>query len=185
MPSDLCTLALPLLLLAAPAAPRAAATPAASAPAASAPGAAASAVDALGPIVGTWRTTKEATAEAGKTDLTSRCGWSPGRRYVVCDQAGTVAGKPYVASGLYGFGETQRAYVFYALHDGGAPWVGHLIIEGALWTYLDPQPAAPGEKRYKTTNEFTGKDEYQFKIWVSTDGEKWTVIDSGKCVRVK
>ena len=141
--------------------------------------AAAAEIDALQPIVGTWVNEED----GGKTKVTSKCAWSPDQKFVICDQGGAVEGKPYSALSIYGYSAVKKHFIFYDVRDGAAPWPAMLAIDGKVWSYLAEQKAAPGEAQYKTTNEFSGSDEYGYKVWRSDDGKKWAVIKSGTSKR--
>src|SRR5215813_12363296 len=64
---------------------------------------------ALQPIVGSWHSADP----ADKTDVTSRCAWSPAHQFVICDQEGTFQGKPFTALSIYGWSEAKKGYIFY------------------------------------------------------------------------
>ncbi len=131
---------------------------------------------ALQPIVGNWHSAEPAE----KTDVTSRCAWSPAHQFVICDQEGTFQGKPFTALSIYGWSEAKKGYIFYGAQNGGDPSSTELQIEGKTWTYV---PGAGGQ--WKTTNEFLDRDTYEFKVFHAEDGKTWKVVSSGRSKRVK
>ena len=131
---------------------------------------------ALEPIVGNWHSADPAE----KTDVTSRCAWSPARRFVICDQEGVVEGKPFSALSIYGWSDAKGSHIFFGAQNGGDPSSTALQIEGKTWTYL---PGAGGT--WKTTNEFLDPNTYEFKVLHTEDGKTWKVMKSGRSVRIK
>jgi hypothetical protein len=129
--------------------------------------------DAFSRLSGTWHSEEDGS----KTSVTSRCAPSPAGAELICDQEGTVDGKPFRALSIY-IKNSSGKDTFVAIHDGH-PWVTEIDASGSTWTYA-PGEAKPGEKRWKTTNEFTSATAYVWKVWESTDGEKWTVVKQGK-----
>ena len=111
--------------------------------------------------------------------MTSKCDWSPEHKFVICDQGGITEGKLFSALSIYGYSASKKRYVFYGLDEGGAPFPMRLVIDGKTWSYL-ADVAKPGEKQWKTTNEFMSPTEIVFKVWSSTDGEHWTLSKSGR-----
>jgi hypothetical protein len=125
-------------------------------------------------IVGTWK------SEA----VVSHCDWSPEHRWVVCDQSGTVEGKPFSAISIYGYSVNRKQHVFFTTPDGAKqPYATTLRLEGKTWSYLPVDEA--DARKFKTTNEFTSADSYVWKVWRSSDGEHWKVIQSGTATRMK
>ena len=129
---------------------------------------------ALQAIVGTWKS----------DGVISRCEWSPEHSWVVCDQKGTAEGKPIDVLCLYGYSPSRKEYVFFAVPEGTKTPFGAIVrIEGKKWTYVSND--AGDAKRFKTTNEFTSADSYQWEVLQSSDGEHWKVVKSGTSSRVK
>jgi hypothetical protein len=60
---------------------------------------------------------------------------------------------------------------------------GTLTISGDHWVYLT-KPDAKGI-RYRTTNDFRGRDRIRFAVAQSRDGKRWTVTLSGVEERVQ
>ena len=129
----------------------------------------------LAPIIGTW----------SSNEVTSHCDWSPDRRWIVCDQKGTVGGKTFDALSLYGYSPTTKQYVFFTEPDGAqAPFGATLKIEGKHWTYVPTNPEAA--KSFRTVNDFVAPDHYDWQALQSEDGGKtWSVAMSGTSKRVK
>lgn len=131
---------------------------------------------------GTWHISRKSGGPGAKPDeLVNQCALIG--KYFVCQQS--VNGQPgnlliFIPAGQQGHYYTQTV-----MPEGRAAGRGDLEISGDRWTYSSRWPQANGTTiHYQTTNVFTGNDRIHFEQAESTDGEHWSIKDSGDEVRV-
>ncbi len=130
---------------------------------------------------GTWRVTPKNLAPGAKPDeLKNQCALVG--RYFVCQQ--TVNGTP---GALLIFIPTQKAGHYYTqniMPEGRASGRADLEISGDRWIYSSTWDEGGKTTYYRTTNILTGKDRIHFEQAESSNGNDWTVKNSGDEVRI-
>ncbi len=136
-------------------------------------------VEALAAIVGTW----QSDVVEGRSALSS-CVWTPQRTAVLCEQTITSQSDVRHALNLFTFDPATSRYYLYAVPQPGKPAVtAPITIEGTRWIY-GGEPAAAGQRRFRTINDFSQPDSYAWWTESSDDGEHWTRVTGGRSVRV-
>lgn len=142
-----------------------------------------------GKWVGDGQFLESAYSSAAKVGGVTRCGWSPDRIFVVCDQDVTFAGTPMRDLSIYAFDPKANAFHFYQVTPtGGEPHSGSLEIsaDGTNWIYLGSGEMSGKKVQFRTTNQFQGKDQVDWWSEVSADdGKTWTKTGSGSESRQK
>lgn len=137
-------------------------------------------VEALGAIVGTWRS----DTVNGRSALSS-CQWTPQHLAVLCDQTITSGADVRHALNVFTVDSATSRYFLYVIAQPGMPATATTIaIEGSRWTY-GGGPTVAGQRRTRTINDFSQNDSYTWWTESSDDGEHWTRIAGGRSVRVR
>jgi hypothetical protein len=130
---------------------------------------------------GTWQVTPKSHAAGAKPDvLINQCAVLG--KFFACGQ--NVNGQP---GGLVVFIPAAKPGHFYTqtiMPEGRATGRDDLEISGDKWTYSSRRDEGGKTTFYRTTNTFTGKNHIHFEQAQSTDGNQWTVQNSGDEVRV-
>ncbi len=135
--------------------------------------------EALGAIVGEW----QSDVVEGRSARSS-CIWTPQHTAVLCEQTIIAPDGEHHALDLYTFDPRSGKYFFYLVQQpGNFAQPVPLRIDGAIWTYGGTNAATDG-RRFRTINDFSGKDTYSWRLETSTDGEHWTTTRGGHSERV-
>lgn len=138
-----------------------------------------SAAAPLRAIVGEWQSDTVAGSAARST-----CNWSPQETAVICEQTITAGGAIRHAVNVYTTNSTTGEHFYYGIVRPGADIAStRLEIVGRVWTYGGRAAAADG-KFYRTVNDFTPSDRYEWRTEVSSDGLRWSVVRRGTAFRV-
>jgi hypothetical protein len=135
--------------------------------------------DLLGAIVGVW----QSDATQG-VSAKSSCDWTPQGNGVICDQTITTVAGTQHAMNFFTRNQRTGSFVFYVVPNPGdrlAPVP--LIINGAIWTY-GGLSAGPGGRWFRTINDFSKRDEYQWRLETSDDGKSWRTTSGGRSQRI-
>ena len=136
-------------------------------------------VEDLAAIIGTW----QSDVVDGRSAVSS-CVWTPQRTAVLCEQTITSQSGVRHALNLFTFDPAQPAYYLYVVPQPGQPAVAvPIAIEGTRWIY-GGAPTAAGQRRYRTINDFSKPDSYDWWTESSDDGAHWTRVAGGRSVRV-
>jgi hypothetical protein len=130
---------------------------------------------------GTWRTEVQhfdtAYSKAGRDSRTieNSC-W---RREAVYTCSQTVNGQQKALL-VFTWQAADQAYDSYAVPlDGGAAGKGRLLITGDDWIYPWEQTLPSGTVHFRVVNHFRGRNHIDYRREFSSDGEHWTVMESG------
>jgi hypothetical protein len=133
----------------------------------------------LGAIVGVW----QSDATQG-VSAKSSCDWTPQGNGVICDQTITTVAGVQHAMNFFTRNQKTGSFVFYVVPNPGdtlAPVP--LIINGAIWTY-GGLSAGPGGRWFRTINDFSKRDEYNWRLETSDDGKSWRTTNGGRSQRI-
>jgi hypothetical protein len=131
---------------------------------------------------GAWDVSRKSADQRGKPDrLVNECARLG--KYFACAQ--TVNGNPggliiFIPAAKPGAYSIQNITV-----EGRATGLSQLNISGDQWIYSSRWPQDTGKiLYYRTTNLFTGKNRIHFEQAESSDGNHWTVKETGDEIRV-
>lgn len=147
-------------------------------------------LEPLAAYLGTWKaagTVRETRfSHARPVEGETRCGWSAGGEFLVCDQTNRRPDGIHRSLSIYGADTAAHRFVFYGLDaGGGTPRSTTLTVAGARWTYLSAD-TMPGDTvvRWRTTNTWVAPDRMAWRSEYSFDGERWVVTAEGQDRRV-
>ena len=113
----------------------------------------------------------------------SKCGWSPDRVFVICDQSLLEDAKPSRELSVYVFDPESSTFHFYGLSaSGGRPHTSDLIIsaDGNHWEYANKTEIKAKPVQFRTINEFRNPDRIDWWSEYSTDGgAHWIKMGGG------
>ncbi len=126
--------------------------------------------DQLHSIVGEWQSDTTSGISAR-----SSCGWSPQHGGVLCEQRITTPGSSSRALDLFVPDTTNGAFVLYVVsHPGSELAPVPFTIRGHEWVYGGTK-ADPDGVYYRTVNDFSNIDSYDWRQETSKNGKDWTV----------
>jgi hypothetical protein len=133
----------------------------------------------LGAIVGVW----QSDATQG-VSAKSSCDWTPQGNGVICDQTITTVAGVQHAMNFFTRNQRTGSFVFYVVPNPGDPLAPvPLIINGAIWTY-GGLAAGPGGRWFRTINDFSKGDDYNWRLETSDDGKSWRTTNGGRSQRI-
>jgi len=145
-------------------------------------------VDALGRLVGTWKSAatfvKSDYSSTGPAHATTACAWSSSREFVICQQAVVFNGATSHDISIYSYDPVAKRYKF---HNIGLSNASDSTIDVTQKTITYPSNFKDHGHTVtmRTVNIWTSPELYYFRTEFSIDGGKhWTTMLSGSAHRV-
>ncbi|CAN5476717.1 hypothetical protein BH09GEM1_BH09GEM1_29140 [soil metagenome] len=136
-------------------------------------------VTALAPLIGEWQSDTVRGVSARST-----CVWTPRHGALLCEQRVEGPLGASTALNLFTADSVVGGFVLYVLSRPGSTVAPlPLGIRGAEWFYGGRSPSNDG-RWYRTVNDFSRADSYEWRQETSRDGKQWTAGIHGVSRRV-
>lgn len=137
-------------------------------------------VELLSPLVGEWQSDTVMSVSAR-----SSCAWTPRHGGVMCEQLVVSPSGTSTALSLFTADSATGEFVFYVMSRRGAVISPIPVsIHGPVWVYGGRKADDDG-RFYRTVNDFSRTDAYDWRQETSRDGKDWSVGVHGQSRRVQ